>query len=121
MAKIKIGPAGWTYKDWEGIVYPQKPGPKFDPLEYLARFFDTVEINSTFYRPPTAQTGRAWAARVADHAEFSFTAKLHQVFTHERGKATAADEKLFRAGIDPLVEAQRLGAILIQFPWSFKN
>ena len=63
--KIRIGPAGWSYKDWEGIVYPQKPGAKFDPLEYLARFFDTIEINSSFYRPFTATTAKSWASPLA--------------------------------------------------------
>ena len=118
---IRIGPAGWSYKDWEGVVYPHKPGPRFDPLEYLARFFDTIEINSSFYRPPTASTSKSWAKRVAGNAGFRFTAKLHRIFTHERGKATEADEKEFRQGIEPLAKAGKLGAVLLQFPWSFKN
>lgn len=123
MAKslIRIGPAGWSYKDWEGVVYPHKPGKTFDPLEYLARFFNTIEINSSFYRPPTATTTKAWAKRVAANKEFSFTAKLYRVFTHERGKATSAEEKAFREGMEPLVKAGRLGGLLLQFPWSFKN
>lgn len=119
--QIKIGPAGWSYKDWNGIVYPPSPGPDFDPLAYLAKFFDTIEINSSFYRSPAAATAKKWAARVAANANFRFTAKLHKAFTHARGKASAADEMEFRAGIDPLAEAEKLGAILIQFPWSFKN
>jgi uncharacterized protein YecE (DUF72 family) len=119
--KIRIGPAGWSYKDWEGIVYPQKPGPKFDPLEYLARFFDTIEINSSFYRPFTAATATSWAQRVTSAGEFLFTAKLHRVFTHERGKATAEDEKAVREGFNELASAGKLGAVLLQFPWSFKN
>jgi uncharacterized protein YecE (DUF72 family) len=119
--QIRIGPAGWSYKDWERVVYPQKPGRTFDPLEYLAAFFDTIEINSSFYRPPTASTSRAWAQRVNRNPRFTFTAKLHRVFTHERGKATAADEKAFRDGIEPLAGAGKLGALLLQFPWSFKN
>lgn len=118
---IHIGPAGWSYKDWEGVVYPQKPGSKFDPLSYLARFFDTIEINSSFYRPPTPSTSRSWVKRVADNPSFTFTAKLHRVFTHDRGKATAEDEKAFREAMNPLAEAGKLGALLIQFPWSFKN
>ena len=118
---IRIGPAGWSYKDWEGIVYPQKPGKKFDPLEYLAQYFNTIEINSSFYRPPAASTTKAWANRVAANKDFVFTAKLHRVFTHERGKATAEDEKLFREGIDVLAKAEKLGSVLLQFPWSFKN
>jgi len=117
----RIGPAGWSYKDWEGIVYPQKPGAKFDPLEYLARFFDTIEINSSFYRPFTAATAKSWARRVAATADFMFTAKLNRVFTHERGKATAEDEKQVREGMDALASAAKLGAVLLQFPWSFKN
>ena len=119
--KIRIGPAGWSYKDWEGIVYPKKPGVRFDPLEYLARFFDTIEINSSFYRPPAETTAKSWLSRVADNADFTFTAKLHRVFTHERGKATTEDEKTFRQGLDPLAKAGKLGAVLLQFPWSFKN
>jgi uncharacterized protein YecE (DUF72 family) len=119
--KIRIGPAGWSYKDWEGIVYPHKPGAKFDPLEYLARFFDTIEINSSFYRPFTAGTAKSWAQRVTSAKKFLFTAKLHRVFTHERGKATEADEKAVREGFDELASAGKLGAVLLQFPWSFKN
>ncbi len=119
--KIRIGPAGWSYKDWEGIVYPKKPGAKFDPLEYLARFFNTIEINSSFYRPFTATTADSWARRVAAAADFMFTAKLHRVFTHERGKATAEDENSVREGMDALATQGKLGAVLLQFPWSFKN
>jgi len=118
---IYIGPAGWAYKDWEGTVYPQKPGRNFDPLEYLARYFNTIEINSSFYRPPAPPTTKAWAQRVEANKEFTFTAKLHRLFTHERGKAGAADEKEFHEGMAPLVKAGKLGALLLQFPWSFKN
>jgi uncharacterized protein YecE (DUF72 family) len=119
--KIRVGPAGWSYKDWEGVVYPEKSGGKFDPLEYLAKFFDTIEINSSFYRPFTASTAKSWARRVAAAADFVFTAKLHRVFTHERGKAIAEDEQAVREGMDALAREGKLGAVLIQFPWSFKN
>jgi uncharacterized protein YecE (DUF72 family) len=121
MAKIRIGPAGWSYKDWEGIVYPAKPGAKFDPLEYLARFFNTIEINSSFYRPFTAAVAQTWISRVSAEPDFKFTAKLYRVFTHERRKATETDEKLMREGMDALASAGKLGAVLLQFPWSFKN
>lgn len=118
---IRVGPAGWSYKDWEGIVYPHKPGKSFDPLEYLAQFFNTIEINSSFYRPPVPSTTKSWAKRVAANKEFAFTAKLHRIFTHERGKATKKDEKEVRAGMDVLAKAGKLGGVLLQFPWSFKN
>jgi uncharacterized protein YecE (DUF72 family) len=119
--KLYIGPAGWAYKDWEGVVYPRKPGAKFDPLEYLARFFNTIEINSSFYRPFTESTAKSWIKRVAATRDFMFTAKLHRVFTHERGKATTEDEKQVREGMDALHGPGKLGAMLLQFPWSFKN
>lgn len=123
MAKplIRIGPAGWSYKDWEGVVYPRKPGKGFDPLEYISRFFNTIEINSSFYRPPVPSTTKSWAKRVTGNKEFVFTAKLHRVFTHERGKATKQNEKEFRQGMDVLAKADKLGSVLLQFPWSFKN
>ena len=50
MNEVYIGPAGWNYKDWEGIVYPSKAERNFDQLAYLARFFNVIEINSSFYR-----------------------------------------------------------------------
>jgi len=118
---IRIGPAGWSYKDWEGIVYPKKPGKTFDSLEYLSHFFNTIEVNSSFYRPPVPSTTKSWANRVAGNKEFAFTAKLNRVFTHERGKATKKDEKEFRVGMDVLAKAGKLGSLLLQFPWSFKN
>ena len=103
------------------MVYPQKPGKSFDPLEYLARFFDMIEINSSFYRPPATTTTKAWVTRVAANKKFVFTAKLNRLFTHERGKATKKDEKEYRQGMDVLAKAGKLGAVLLQFPWSFKN
>jgi uncharacterized protein YecE (DUF72 family) len=118
---ILVGPAGWSYADWRGRVYPEGAGSKFDTLALVANYFDTVEINSSFYHPPTPETARSWLGRIAHNPQFVFTAKLYRTFTHERGKATAADEKSFREGIDPLAEAGKLGAVLIQFPWSFRN
>jgi uncharacterized protein YecE (DUF72 family) len=118
---IRVGPAGWSYDDWRGIVYPEGAGAKFDQLAYLARFFDTIEINSSFYRPPTSTMARSWVRRTAHNPTFKFTAKLYKVFTHERGKATANDERAYRSGIAPLADAGKLGGLLLQFPWSFKN
>jgi uncharacterized protein YecE (DUF72 family) len=118
--RILVGPAGWSYRDWEGQVYP-KPKPRgFDPLRYLAQYFDTIEINSTFYRVPEPKATRQWVDRVTDHAAFRFTAKLWQGFTHE-GQASTQDEAAFRRAMDPLHEAGRLGAVLLQFPYRFHH
>jgi uncharacterized protein YecE (DUF72 family) len=118
---IRVGPAGWSYADWRGRVYPESAGPKFDTLALVAKYFDTAEINSSFYHPPAPETARSWLRRIEHNPNFVFTAKLYRTFTHERGKATAQDEKLYREGIDPLIDAGKLGAVLVQFPWSFKN
>jgi uncharacterized protein YecE (DUF72 family) len=118
---IRVGPAGWSYADWRGRVYPESSGTKFDTLALVAKYFDTAEINSSFYHPPSPETARSWLRRIEHNPNFVFTAKLFRAFTHDRGKATAAEEKLFREGLDPLREAEKLGAVLVQFPWSFKN
>ena len=118
---IHIGPAGWSYADWRGRVYPESAGTKFDTLALVAKYFDTAEINSSFYHPPAPSTARSWLQRIEHNPNFIFTAKLNKLFTHKRGQADNEDEKAFREGMDPLVEAGKLGAVLIQFPWSFKN
>lgn len=120
-AAIRYGPAGWSYKDWAGVVYPRPAPKKFDPLSYLASFFDTVEINSTFYRPAPAPMAKVWASRVAHNPRFRFTSKLWQRFTHERTAWSADELRQARAGLEALAEEGRLGAVLVQFPWSFRN
>jgi uncharacterized protein YecE (DUF72 family) len=119
---IRIGPAGWAYKDWEGIVFPRPKPRGFDPLEYLSRFFDTVEINTTFYRPASAEVAERWADRVAHHPTFRFCVKLWQRFTHQRDAPPSKDEvRQAREALDALSARGRLGAVLLQFPWSFRH
>lgn len=119
---IRFGTAGWLYKDWEGIVYPADKPDGFDPLHYLARYFSTIEINSTFYGPALPKTADMWIARVSDFPDFRFTAKLWKRFTHERKTAwTRAEVKEARAAFDRMMKAGKLGALLLQFPWSFKR
>lgn len=117
---IRVGPAGWSYTDWEGTVYPPH-GSKFDHLAYLSSFFDTIEINSPFYRIPPPQHARSWVRRVSGNPDFKFTTKVFRGFTHDKATMAEDDIKAFRNYLDPLMEANRLGAILLQFPWSFKN
>jgi len=121
-ATIRFGPAGWMYKDWEGIVYPALKPRGFDSLRYIAEFFDTVEINSSYYGAAAGKTAASWVRRVEDARAFRFTAKLWKRFTHERGKAwSTAKVDLVRAGFDVLADAGRLGSVLLQFPWSYKR
>ena len=117
---IRIGPAGWSYTDWEGTVYPPHRS-KFDHLAYLSSFFDTIEINSPFYRIPPPTHARSWVRRVAANPDFKFTTKVFRGFTHEEAQLGPDDVKAFRNYLDPLMDAKRLGAVLLQYPWSFKS
>ena len=143
---IRIGPAGWSYSDWSGYVYPT-PRPKgFHEATYLAQFFDTIEINTSFYQPLQPDHAKQWLDRVAANPRFVFTAKLWQKLTHELGataaasassggpasiatspipaifpKISAEDERAIRAGFDILHQAGKLGAVLLQFPISFHH
>jgi uncharacterized protein YecE (DUF72 family) len=148
-SNLRIGTSGWNYPSgkgtWNGIFYPPtRRRPKgFDELAFYAEHFDTVEVNSTFYGQPRPEVTRAWADRTP--ANFEFSVKLYQKFTHPgmfkarvaRGlpadarddvsaidslaRPTAADLDEFRRGIDPLASSGRLGALLAQFPASFKD
>lgn len=148
MCELRIGTSGWSYPSgqgtWNGVFYPPSSGRRkgFDELAFYAEHFDTVEVNSTFYGQPRAHVSRSWAERTPDNFEFSV--KLYQKFTHpkmyEQALRTslrvkdghdsavrallapnAADLDEFRRGIDPLASAGKLGAVLAQFPPSFKS
>jgi len=151
MPALRIGTSGWNYPTgrgtWNGIFYPPpRKRPKgFDELAFYASHFDTVEVNSTFYGQPRAEVSSQWAARTP--AGFEFSIKLYQKFTHPKmytervagslapeaaamgdgnwleaiTKPNQADLDEFRRGIDPLASAGKLGALLAQFPPSFKE
>jgi uncharacterized protein YecE (DUF72 family) len=116
---LRIGPAGWDYKDWVNVVYP--PGLKgTDRLTFLATLFDVVEVNVTFYRPIEPRLCHRWLDAVKDAPDFRFTAKLWRVFTHER-RLPEGELAQFQEGVKPLLRADRLGVLLAQFPYSFHN
>jgi uncharacterized protein YecE (DUF72 family) len=117
---VHIGPAGWDYPDWDGIFYPPRRPRGFDALRYVASYFTLVEINSTFYRVPAPHVVRRWAERVADRPDFTFTLKAHQSLTHHGADGTPAELAPLHKAIEPLADAGRLGAVLLQFPWSFR-
>ncbi|HEX7901775.1 MAG TPA: DUF72 domain-containing protein [Planctomycetota bacterium] len=118
MSELYVGPAGWSYEDWKGRVYPEPAPRNFDPLAYLARSFNAIEVNSSFYRPPSARMAASWARRVPD--AFRFTVKAWQRFTHDREAFSGADVLLFREGLAPLAASGKLAAVLLQFPWFFR-
>jgi uncharacterized protein YecE (DUF72 family) len=128
---IHVGTSGWSYPSgkgtWNGVFYPTRRPRGFDELAYYAGRFDTVEINSTFYRMPEPATASSWIRRTPP--AFLFAVKLFQKFTHPdmylaREGVTdwdlsRADIDLFRRGVDPIAEAGKLAAVLVQFPPSF--
>ncbi len=117
---IYIGPAGWSYADWAGIVYPKPRKRGFSELVFLSRYFNTIEINTTFYHPIAPAMAQAWVQKIGSR-EFQFTAKLWQRFTHDETPFEPGDVRVFQSGIEPLRRAKMLGAVLVQFPWSFKR
>ena len=128
---IHVGTCGWSYATgrgtWNGVFYPARRGKGFNELAYYAERFDTVEVNSTFYRVPEPDLSLGWVRRTP--ASFLFSVKLYQKFTHpdmylSRQGVTGwdlsrADIDQFRHGIDPMADAGRLAALLLQFPPSF--
>ena len=120
---LRIGPAGWSYPDWVGFVYPSRRPRGFHEAAYLSEFFDAIEINTSFYQPLKPETAKQWVDLVSGNPNFVFTAKLWQRFTHDvgfmMGGSRADDERAVRAGFDVLRSAAKLGAVLLQFPFSF--
>ena len=132
---IRIGTSGYSYpgaspKGWYGSFYPETKARGFDELEYYSSFFDTVEINSSFYRPPSAGTADGWVRRTPPR--FEFAVKAWQKFTHAMKvgegaagakenwqSATTDDADLFKGSIAPLADAGKLAALLFQLPPGF--
>jgi uncharacterized protein YecE (DUF72 family) len=148
-ADLRIGTSGWNYPSgrgtWNGIFYPPSRGRAkgFDELSFYAEHFNTVEVNSTFYGQPRPEVTRAWVERTP--TGFEFSVKLYQKFTHPKmfkqayvkgaaagdaaaealldvlAKPNQSDLDEFRRGVDPLASSGKMGALLAQFPPSFKS
>jgi uncharacterized protein YecE (DUF72 family) len=149
MGEVRVGTSGWNYPSgkgtWNGLFYPKTRSKRagtdrFDELRFYAEHFNTVEVNTTFYGQPRAEVTRGWADRTP--AGFDCSLKLYQKFTHPKmfreaaleaapgsegalldllAQVTQSDIDDFRAGIDPLASAGKVGALLAQFPPSFKD
>lgn len=126
---IHVGTSGWSYPrgkgTWKGYFYPSG---KINELEYYSQFFNTVEVNSSFYRPPNPGFAENWVKRTPE--DFLFTVKLWQKFTHPGMYAEATgkdasispeDADLFHRSLEPLYRTGKLGALLAQFSPGFKN
>ena len=145
---VHVGTSGWSYPSgkgrWNGLFYPATRAKRdgtsdFDELRFYAAHFDTVEVNTTFYGQPRPEVAADWVRRTPDR--FTFSLKLYQKFTHPKmfreaalkaapgsegtlldllAQVTQSDIDDFRSGIEPIARAGKLGALLAQFPASFK-
>jgi uncharacterized protein YecE (DUF72 family) len=125
---ILVGCSGWSYDDWVGRFYPmelaKKKGERFS---YYAKYFQTVEINSTFYRPPGGLQVQSWINKAKDLKDFEYSVKVPQLVTHKALVDGNPEKAVFWATsfektcVIPLDEAGLLGSVLLQLSPYFKN
>lgn len=115
---MKIGTSGWSYDEWVGVFYPNSSTNK---LTFYSRFFDTVEVDSTFYSYPSKGTVLGWVRYTPE--KFIFSVKLPRVITHEKklglSSSVEGDMLKFLHLMKPLIESGKMGPLLIQLPPSF--
>jgi uncharacterized protein YecE (DUF72 family) len=119
MRPVHVGCSGWNYDDWRGVLYPPRVGkPRW--LGCYAREFETVEVNSTFYRLASRAATARWAGETPD--DFVFAAKASRYLTHVR-RLRAIEEGIDRyyERLAPLVEARKLGPVVWQLPPNFRR
>ena len=118
MPKFYIGTAGWSYKDWVPSFYPKNQSGSFDWLHFYSHYFNCVEVNSTYYAYISPKVVEGWITKVTNSDNFIFDVKLHQDFTHKKN-FDDQNIKAIRYNLDLLAKEERLGGLLIQFPYSF--
>jgi uncharacterized protein YecE (DUF72 family) len=123
LSNLFIGVTGWSYPDWNNLIYPARRPKNFSELAFISQWFNVVEINTTYYHPQSTGASKEWLKQIALNPRFRFTAKLWQKFVLEKTRDGAgysrSDIEIAKRGMRPLLEAGRLGALLAQFPQSF--
>jgi len=115
--KVRIGTSGFSYDDWRGVFYPEKI-KKGMMLEYYARHFNTLELNSPYYAIPARSVFYRMEQKTPPN--FEFIVKCHQDVTHHRKDGRDSLLRLIEA-VEPLILTQKMSGFLAQFPFSFKN
>jgi uncharacterized protein YecE (DUF72 family) len=125
---IRVGCSGWSYVDWVGRFYPMEIAKKKGEwLSYYAQFLNTVEINSTFYRPPGDLQVQSWIKKAKDLESFEYSVKVPQLVTHKALVDGDPEKAIFWATsfektcVKPLAESNLLGGVLLQLSPYFKN
>jgi uncharacterized protein YecE (DUF72 family) len=118
MKKLYVGTAGWSYKDWIDSFYLKSQSKGYDWLKFYSQYFNTIEVNASYYTYISPKTVDGWINKVEPRDDFLFNIKLHQDFTHKR-KLSCEQIKAVKFNLDKLQNANRLGGLLIQFPYSF--
>jgi uncharacterized protein YecE (DUF72 family) len=125
---VLVGCSGWSYNDWVGRFYPiELAKKKGEWLAYYAQYFTTVEINSTFYRPPGEPQVRSWIKKAKDWKGFEYSVKAPQLVTHKALVEEDKEKAIFwamsfeKTCVKPLAEAGLLGGVLLQLSPYFKN
>jgi uncharacterized protein YecE (DUF72 family) len=117
MMRVRIGCSGWMYDDWRGRLYPERT-PKRRWLEVYAEHFDTVEVNSTFYRLARRDAVAGWVEQTP--AEFLFAVKASRYLTHVKRLLDVRDSVArFYEPLEPMRDAGKLGPVLWQLPENF--
>jgi uncharacterized protein YecE (DUF72 family) len=119
--EVLVGMGGWELPPFNRVFYPIKSEKGFRKLEYFSRFFDLVEVNSTFYNTSlSAAQAHRWLEDVSENRKFVFTVKLYRGFTHTFD-ATHNDALAVHRLLDPLRDAKKFAGLVIQFPSSFNK
>jgi uncharacterized protein YecE (DUF72 family) len=118
--QVRVGCSGWNYAHWRnGVFYPPRCAPK-NWLEFYSRYFDTVEINNTFYRLPTVKAVEGWVNGSND--DFCFAVKMSRYLTHiKRLTEVESGLTLFYERLAPMLGSPKLGPILWQLPPNFQR
>ena len=115
--RIFVGTSGYSFADWVGPFYPPGTRPG-DFLPFYARHFETVEVNSSYYRIPSPRAIEQMERKTPPG--FRFMVKLNQAMTHERSLEPSLVSG-FRAALEPLKAAGKYEGLLAQFPWGFRR
>lgn len=116
-----IGTGGWEHAAFDQYLYPAPGADSLEKLAYYSSFFDAVEVRSTFWDESLSEKDAAgWCDAVSMNKRFRFMVKLHSSFTHKKLIKPQTTRNM-RAVLHELSKRERLGALLVQFPYAFTN